>query len=168
MFKVHKFMDLNPFQVSYFITQIALAGASFGVAQDDLMSVGMTLSKVFGVRCAPEMTLSPDFGSQLQSICIDGSCPLSPNATCAAYGPVVAPKNVTSGMTAVSPGSLGNGGSDGTTTSSMTPTAGVPTTSPTRSTAPSSTTMGVGSSAGHKEANVVALAAGAFALALWL
>jgi hypothetical protein len=142
MYRVHKFMDLNPAQVGYFITQVALAGASFGVAQEDLMAIGTTLGNVFGVRCAPEVTLAPSFGSQLQSICIDESCPLSPNATCAAYGPSVAPKNVTSGTPVTPPGS------SGTSTMMPSPTTSRP------------------SSAGRAEAGLVAVAVAVFAVLL--
>lgn len=85
MYDVHKFMDLNPYEVTYFIEQVAMAAASFGVAEDDLAVVGTALNSLFNVRCAPATTVIPAQGALLQSICIDGSCPLSPNNTCSAY-----------------------------------------------------------------------------------
>ncbi|GKT93626.1 hypothetical protein CT0861_08222 [Colletotrichum tofieldiae] len=97
MYEVHKFMDLDENELGYFIQQVALAGASFGVAQDDLTAVGMALNQLFGLRCSPAATAIPEQGPQLQAICIEDSCPISPNATCASYQPAVAPKNATGG-----------------------------------------------------------------------
>ncbi|KAI9741833.1 MAG: hypothetical protein M1834_000219 [Cirrosporium novae-zelandiae] len=85
--QVHKFMALDPFQVGYFITQVGLSAASFGVTDEDVMTVGTALAKIFDVRCAPNTTVIPEQGPQPQSICQDESCPLSPNDTCAAYMP---------------------------------------------------------------------------------
>jgi hypothetical protein len=107
MYSVHSFMDLNMYQVTYFIEQVGLAAESFGVTKDDATAVGAALSSLFGVRCAPPTTVIPAAGPVLQAICIDGDCPLSPNATCAAYMPAVAPVNATSNMTATAPGSFG-------------------------------------------------------------
>ncbi|KAI9811864.1 MAG: hypothetical protein M1827_005215 [Pycnora praestabilis] len=99
-YNVHKFMDLNPYQVGYFIEQVGMAAASFGVTTADVTAVGMALTKLFDYRCAPPTTVVPAQGAQLQSICIDSTCPLSPNATCAAYAPAVQPAvaNVTLAM----------------------------------------------------------------------
>jgi uncharacterized membrane protein YgcG len=85
MYKVHKFMDLGPAEMGYFIQQVALSGASFGVAQDDLQIVGQSLNAAFNLRCAPEAEIIPGQGAQLNSMCIADNCPLHPNATCAAY-----------------------------------------------------------------------------------
>ncbi|TDZ14117.1 hypothetical protein Cob_v012993 [Colletotrichum orbiculare MAFF 240422] len=99
MYQAHKFMDLDNNELGYFIEQVALAGASFGVAQDDLKGVGMALSQLFGLRCSPPATAIPEQGPQLQAICIAESCPISPDSVCSSYEPVVAPKNATgSGM----------------------------------------------------------------------
>ncbi|KAF6823144.1 hypothetical protein CPLU01_11579 [Colletotrichum plurivorum] len=97
MYQVHKFMDLDVNELGYFIQQVALAGASFGVAEDDLKAVGMTLAQLFGLRCSPAATAISEQGPQLQAICIADSCPISPNATCASYEPATAPKNSTGG-----------------------------------------------------------------------
>ncbi|KAF6830096.1 hypothetical protein CMUS01_07901 [Colletotrichum musicola] len=104
--------------MGYFIQQVALAGASFGVAEDDLKAVGMALAQLFGLRCSPADTAIPEQGPQLQAICIADSCPISPNATCASYEPAMAPKNATggginataTGTTTMMPGSVPTAG----------------------------------------------------------
>lgn len=88
---VLRFMDLSNAQISYFIEQVALSAASFGVAQSDLQIVGAALAGAFGMRCAPASTIVAAQGPQLNAICIDESCPLSPNATCAAYASAMMP-----------------------------------------------------------------------------
>ncbi|KAK2001482.1 hypothetical protein LX36DRAFT_678958 [Colletotrichum falcatum] len=100
MYEVHKFMDLDENELGYFIQQVALAGASFGVTQEDLKTVGMALNQLFGLRCSPATTAIPEQGPQLQAICIAETCPLSPNAVCASYQAAVAPKNATGNATA--------------------------------------------------------------------
>lgn len=105
-------MDLNASDVGYFIEQVGLAAASFGVAKADLTIVGDALSSIFNVRCAPPTTVIPAQGPQLQSICIADDCALAPNSTCAAYEAAVVPlvANVT----------LADGeGRNGTSSSSM-------------------------------------------------
>jgi len=94
---VHKFMDLSAAENGYFITQVGLAAASFGVTQDDAAAVGMALNNLFNYRCSPPTTVIPAQGPQLQAICIDSSCPIAPaNATCAAYSAAVEPSSVAS------------------------------------------------------------------------
>jgi len=85
MYQVHKFMDLDVYEVSYFIQQVGLAAASFGVAMDDVDAVGKALMNAFGYRCAPPAIVIPAQGMQLESICIAANCPLAPNATCSMY-----------------------------------------------------------------------------------
>ena len=77
-------MDLDPYQVGYFITQVGLSAASFGVTTDDVTAVGEALAKLFDYRCAPPTTVVPAQGPQLQSICQDDTCPISANGTCPA------------------------------------------------------------------------------------
>ncbi|KAF2669072.1 hypothetical protein BT63DRAFT_413542 [Microthyrium microscopicum] len=91
MYAVHKFMDLNPYELGYFITQIGTAAASFGVAKADVELVGASLNKAFGYRCSPAAAIPPTAQPELQSMCIDASCPLADNSTCPAYSPVTAP-----------------------------------------------------------------------------
>ncbi|PHH66154.1 hypothetical protein CDD81_217 [Ophiocordyceps australis] len=85
-YEVHKFMDLDYAQVTYFIQQVALAAKSFGVADSDIAVVGAALNSLFNVRCAPPTTVIKSQGPHLQSICIDPeTCPLAKDATCSKY-----------------------------------------------------------------------------------
>ncbi|MCJ1247818.1 hypothetical protein MMC30_005033 [Trapelia coarctata] len=124
-YQVHKYMALDEYQVGYFITQVALAAASFGVATDDITAVGKALAGLFGVRCAPPTVVVPSQGAELQSICIAESCPLSPNATCSSYEPVQEPivANVTLAMgEGVNATSTMSGSATATGSSTSTPT----------------------------------------------
>lgn len=88
---VHRFMNLNSAEVGYFIQNVGLAAASFGVATDDITVVATALETIFDVRCAQPTTVIPAQGAQLQSICEADDCALAPNATCAAYPTQFAP-----------------------------------------------------------------------------
>ena len=112
-------MDLSAAEVGYFITQVALSGASFGVAASDLAAVGAALQSLFGYRCEPPMTIIPAQGAQLQSICIDSTCPLSPNATCSSYNAAIEPAAANSSNTFSSTSTAASG----THTSTATGTA---------------------------------------------
>ena len=90
-YSVHKYMALDENEVGYFITQVGLAAASFGVATDDITIVAKALTSTFDYKCSPPVTVIPAQGPQLQAICIADTCPLSPNATCASYAPVMQP-----------------------------------------------------------------------------
>lgn len=103
-YKVHKFMDLNPYQVGYFIQQVGLSAASFGVATSDVQAVGMALGSTFNYRCAPAVAIPATAQPELQSICIDASCPIAANGTCPAYSPVTAPA-FANGTVYIAPGS---------------------------------------------------------------
>ncbi|RWA10897.1 hypothetical protein EKO27_g4213 [Xylaria grammica] len=100
MYEVHKFMALDPNELGYFITQVGLAASSFGVADSDVQAVGTALTSLFDERCAPPTTVIPSQGAQLQAICIDDTCPLAAEATCASYEPVVEPSPVSSSVSA--------------------------------------------------------------------
>ncbi|KAK7424054.1 hypothetical protein QQX98_000664 [Neonectria punicea] len=96
MYQVHKFMDLDYYEVTYFVTQVGLAAASFGVAEDDIKAVATALNSLFNVRCAPATTVIKAQGSELQSICIDTkTCPLAMDGVCSKYDTPVEPKNAT-------------------------------------------------------------------------
>nr|POE78472.1 hypothetical protein CFP56_60704 [Quercus suber] len=103
MYDVHKFMDLDVNEVGYFIQQVGLSAASFGVTDDDVKAVGASLNKFFGYKCSPKVQIIPTAPAQYQAICIDDNCPLAPNATCAAYPSAMAPMSVgaTSPATAI-------------------------------------------------------------------
>ena len=70
MYTVHKYMALDSYEVSYFIEQVGLAAASFGVSKLDVIWVGAQLSLWFGMKCAPERAILPKEKPELQSICI--------------------------------------------------------------------------------------------------
>jgi hypothetical protein len=113
-------MDLSYAEVTYFIEQVALSAMSFGVAKDDLAAVGAALMNTFGYRCEPPMTVIPAQGPQLQSICIDDTCPLSPNATCASYNATMKPTAANGTMT-------GNSSSTASGSAGASKTSGSPT-----------------------------------------
>lgn len=94
-YEVHKYMGLDENMVGYFIEQVGLSAASFGVTKDDVTTVGTTLDSVFNVRCAPNTTVIPAQGAQQQSICIESTCKLAVNSTCSAYMTEPMPTNVT-------------------------------------------------------------------------
>ena len=131
MYQVHKFMDLDASEVGYFITQVGLAAASFGVAPADVTAVGHALAGLFDVRCAPPTTVIMAQGPQLQSICIADDCPVAPNATCSGVPEPVEPF--------VANPALADGEGDSSSTASMAPT-GVASNAP-----PSSTATATGS-----------------------
>jgi len=78
-------MNLGPKSVGYFVQEVGLAAASFGVAADDVKIVAAALRKFFDYRCSPATTVVPAQGPQLQSICTSGKCTVDPAANCSAY-----------------------------------------------------------------------------------
>lgn len=109
-------MDLSYAEVGYFITQVALSAASFGVAKADLEVVGMALGSIFDVRCAPPTIVIPAQGAQLQSICTDMTCPLAVNSSCALYQ-----TNITEPATATMSSMMSTGTASATAASSSKP-----------------------------------------------
>jgi hypothetical protein len=71
MYDVHKYMGLGPAELGYFIEQVGLAAASFGVADADVTAVGMALNGLFGYKCAAATAVAPSQGDALQAICIE-------------------------------------------------------------------------------------------------
>jgi len=155
MYKVHKFMDLSYAENTYFIQQVGLSAASFGVAMDDVTYVGDALNKYFNYRCAAPVTLAPALGSQLQAICIAPSCPLAPNNTCSAYEAAVVPGVANSTL------AMGLGNSSSTATMSAA-NNGMPTGSSTAAAGSAISTAGAAAKAGS------GLAAGLAAVAMLL
>ena len=85
-------MDLDAYQLGYFITQVGLSAASFGVATSDVTAVGEALAALFDYKCSPPTTIIPAQGAQLQAICINDACPVAPaNASCGLYGVATEP-----------------------------------------------------------------------------
>lgn len=105
-FQVHRFMNLSQPEMDYFITQVGLSAASFGVAPADVMAVGMELNNTFNQRCSAPQAVITYQGSQLQAICVNPSCPLASNAVCAAY-------SAANAMTSQSAGATGGMGASG-------------------------------------------------------
>ncbi|SMY22495.1 unnamed protein product [Zymoseptoria tritici ST99CH_1A5] len=112
MAEVHRFMALTADENEYFIQQVGLSAASFGVTEDDVTAVGKALTDTFNYRCAPAAAVLPKAEPELQAICQAEDCPISPNATCDAYPAVMKPAEATS------PASGGNSSMDGTATMS--------------------------------------------------
>lgn len=87
----HRYMDLTAAQIGYFNEQVGLSAASFGVASDDVTTVGNALNSVFNVRCPMNATVVPAAGPQAQSICTDSTCPLAANASTTCPAPAAMP-----------------------------------------------------------------------------
>lgn len=127
MYDVHKFMDLSLAETTYFITQVGMAAASFGVADEDVKAVGESLNKLFNVRCAPPTEVIKGQGKELQSICInEDTCPKAENAMCDMYEKAVEPEmagNATmTGTMTMEPTSTGTEGMEtGTSTGDQAP-----------------------------------------------
>ncbi|PHH87805.1 hypothetical protein CDD83_8382 [Cordyceps sp. RAO-2017] len=86
MFEVHQFMGLNHAEISYFVQQVGLAAASFGVHRADVDAIANQLNGVFNVRCGQPAAVVPGQGPQPQSICTDPhACPAAPGAACDRY-----------------------------------------------------------------------------------
>jgi len=125
-YEVHKFMQLGYGEITYFIQQVGLSAASFGVATEDVTAVGTALTNAFGFRCEPPTTIVPAQGPQLQSICADQSCPVSPGAVCASYNNTIPePGNATSSTSGGTPTSTGTGSKTSGTSTGTSPPATV-------------------------------------------
>ncbi|GAM91249.1 hypothetical protein ANO11243_092960 [Dothideomycetidae sp. 11243] len=166
MYEVHKFMDLDANQVGYFIEQVGLSAASFGVTTDDVTAVGKALTGLFDVRCGPNTTVIPANGALQQSICIAADCPEAANASCSAYPTMnLMPTNVSmsSSNGSSSSGGSSSGGSSssasGSSSGGASATSG--SSSSTGSSAPKSTTN---AAASLTAGGLVAAAALLFAL----
>jgi len=120
MYSVHKYMDLDPTELGYFITQVGTAAASFGVSTADVNTLGGALNLHFGNRCGPMESIISGSPVQDQSICQDASCPVAPNATCAGIANGTEP-TFTNGTNFSSPTSTGTGSGSGTGTATSKP-----------------------------------------------
>ena len=149
--------------MGYFITQVGLAAASFGVAEADIKTVGESLNKAFNMRCAPAISLGKGIPEVLQNICLAESCPLAANANCSAYDKAVKPGVANSTL------ADGQGNSSLSVMPSMTMTGTDMTASMTSAGGASATTSGgATASSGAAVMNVVSVAAGGLALAAFL
>jgi hypothetical protein len=86
MFRVHKFMGITAEQNDYFINQVGLSAASFGVIAADVKAIYDYLDGTYNIRCAPPLTASNDTPTFLigtnPSICSADSCPMAMDSTC--------------------------------------------------------------------------------------
>jgi hypothetical protein len=150
-------MDLSAAEVGYFIEQVAMSAASFGVAQDDLTIVRKAINGLFNVGCAPPTAIIPSLPAELQSICTDDTCALSPNATCSSYDATMEPAAANSTMSGNGTSSMGSMGSSSIATGGASKTSAVST--PTGST-PSTISQAAAATFGM---SFVAAAGGLFA-----
>ena len=97
-------MDLDQYEVGYFISQVGLSAASFGVANSDVAIVGNALMSYFGYKCLPPMTIVPGDGPELQSICENPTCPLAADPECWLYASPTPPAPVSQSATSSSYG----------------------------------------------------------------
>jgi len=168
-------MGLDAAQMGYFIQQVGLAAASFGVTNDDVTAVGMALTNAFDQKCSAAASIPPSAPPALQAICIASNCPQAMNATCSAYGNATAPAvanatlagNATSssGMTGSGSGSSGSGTS-GESGSSASGSSGGSSTASGSSSSSSSTSKSGAVHAYGPGAALVGAGALAFAFAL--
>ncbi|RAR13447.1 hypothetical protein DDE83_003178 [Stemphylium lycopersici] len=99
----HKFMQLGYHQVGYFIDQLSLAAAHFGVSIQDVDTFRTSLNSRFNLRCAPAVPLGNSSPPELLSICQNPTCPLAvPVSDCAAYENITADGIVDSDPTTIS------------------------------------------------------------------
>jgi hypothetical protein len=113
MYNVHKFMNLSKPEMDYFITQVGLSAASFGVATADVETVGMALNDTFNQRCSPPSTVIPGMGAQLNAICLNPACPTASNAVCAQYAEAFSASGSASGSAAATMMASGASGAAG-------------------------------------------------------
>jgi hypothetical protein len=87
MFRVHKFMGITAEQNDYFINQVGLSAASFGVTAADVLTIYNYLDDTYNIRCAPPLKEAHGTPAYLigtnPSICHADSCPMAMDSTCA-------------------------------------------------------------------------------------
>jgi len=87
MYDVHRFMNLTAADLGYFITQVALAAESLGVASSDVDKVGVALATTFTELCLAPSVIVPGVPAAYQdpAICQDVSCSKAMSDSCNAY-----------------------------------------------------------------------------------
>lgn len=116
MYEVHRYMDLDKYQMGFFIELCVSSMKSLGISATDAVLFGNTLTSFFDFRCSPPALVpnEPATDPELQSVCIAKNCPLDPKADCVAYpenGVALVPVNLTE---AQSGGNNETGGANGT------------------------------------------------------
>ncbi|KAJ6786341.1 hypothetical protein PWT90_04731 [Aphanocladium album] len=125
MYKVHKFMNLGNAEMTYFITQVGMAAASFGVAKEDIAIVAKALGDTFNMRCSAPVEVIKGKGPQPQAICIKSDCTEAKDAKCDVYAKAEAPAKCSGSTTSGAAMPTSTGGMKPTTTGSN-PTSTAP------------------------------------------
>jgi hypothetical protein len=90
MYEVHKFMNLNPYEVGYFIHQFGLSALSFGASSAEVKQVENFLTFFFGYNCLPPAKVIGEAKSTKQSVCTAFDCPLlKGKSMCHLYQPTL-------------------------------------------------------------------------------
>ncbi|CAO1634875.1 unnamed protein product [Parajaminaea phylloscopi] len=105
MSKVHRFMNLNYIENSYFIQEVGKAATSFGVTAEDATAVGNTLNMLFNYRCSPAISF-PSGANASQSICLASSCPLADKYNCTIINNVSYPNGTNGTAAALASGGM--------------------------------------------------------------
>jgi hypothetical protein len=83
MYEAHKFMYLSLPELSYFVSQLALAAESIGFNREDVDIITTSLLQMFGQRCSPTLDALEGQRPAKQAICTDeseeGKCPVYQN-----------------------------------------------------------------------------------------
>ena len=82
VYDVHKYMNLDPIEVGYFINQIGLALKSVGATEADVAQSNNTFDGMFNVRCHPPEAIIKHQGLQYNSICSNKKCKVAKNPIC--------------------------------------------------------------------------------------
>lgn len=69
MAEVHQYMDIDNNEFKYFVTQVGLSAASFGVAAADVTAIGTALNNAFGYRCSAPASIPASAAPAPQAIC---------------------------------------------------------------------------------------------------
>jgi hypothetical protein len=91
-------MDLSAAEFGYFVSQVAMSAASFGVAKDDLTVVGTALNSLFGMKDSAPAVVVPSQPAALQAICVADGCPTAANATTSGYSSVAEPSTAVASL----------------------------------------------------------------------
>ncbi|KAJ3341905.1 hypothetical protein HDU91_000606, partial [Kappamyces sp. JEL0680] len=74
MTDVHRFMNLNKAQISFFNDMVGQAALGFGVTQEDAQAVGSALEGLFNIECGKPKALLPKLQPAQQGFCFGENC----------------------------------------------------------------------------------------------
>lgn len=163
-----RFMDLSEAEVGYFITQVAMSAASFGVASSDLTIVGKALFSTFGYKDSAPAIVVPSQPAALQAICIGDGCPTASNATTSGYSSVAEPSTAVSSLVPSLSSATGSAtpAMTGTATATSTDSGSASKTSSAKGSGSASATTTSTGGAGALGVNIAVLAGGLAAMIL--